>query len=955
MAKPPPPRQLAWPDVARAHSGYNAAFSRVERTLPEQFKAGQRWVSDAEPDLGIGIVEAVEGRQVRVRFTASERVRTYTTSNAPLSRVRLDADDRVQDAEGRKLVVVDVVEHDGLLRYRCIDTDDNAVDLPEQLLSDQLRLNRPQDRLLARRLDADTWFTLRYQGWLQQAAQWRSPVFGLRGPRIDLIPHQLFIAAEVASRGAPRVLLADEVGLGKTIEAGLILHRLLLTERVRRVLIVLPDALVNQWLIEMLRRFNLRFSVFDDARFADADADNPFEGEQRVLCSLSFLTGDSEVARAALDADWDLLIVDEAHHLAWSEHDSSLAYQLVEALAGQTPNVLLLTATPEQLGRVGHFGRLRLLDPQRFHDYPTFAAEERAYEPVARIASRLLDGKALDDDERKLLAELLPEDHDAPADAVVEHLIDRHGTGRVLYRNTRHAIRGFPERRLHAYPLPLPDAYRKHRALLTPELGAPRSWIAKDPRVDWLRDLLARLAPQKVLVICAHAKTAIGLRDHLLERCAIHAAMFHEGMEIVARDRAAAFFADEEEGSQALICSEIGSEGRNFQFAHHLVLFDLPREPDLLEQRIGRLDRIGQRSVIELHVPYLEGAASEVLLRWYRDGLHSFEAVCPAASAVFAAMCDELDAALNGDTSLDQLVGDAARLTRRLNDELESGRDRLLELHSHHPEQAAELVRQLQQEDDVTPLPDYMTRFWDAFGLEHEAGPGRSRVVRRGAHMLSDHYPGLVGGAATVTFDRGDALAHEDRLFLTWEHPMVRGSLEMLGSGELGSAAVTVCQHPDFKTGTVFLETLFLVECLAPGGFEIQRFLPPTCLRYLLDGNGNDRADQLAHEALQGLCLAQNRKLADTVIKSQAERVKLLLKHATTLAEEAGNGVASHAIASMHEELAEERERLVALARINRNVRDDEIERISARQEALAGYLNSTRVRLDALRVVVMR
>ena len=84
--------------------------------------------------------------------------------------------------------------------------------------------------------------------------------------------------------------------------------------------------------------------------------------------------------------------------------------------------------------------------------------------------------------------------------------------------------------------------------------------------------------------------------------------MFHEHMEIVERDRAAAYFAARENGSQLLLCSEIGSEGRNFQFAHHLMLFDLPLEPDLLEQRIGRLDRIGQTRVIQLHVPYFPGS-----------------------------------------------------------------------------------------------------------------------------------------------------------------------------------------------------------------------------------------------------------------------------------------------------------------------------------------------------------
>ena len=85
----------------------------------------------------------------------------------------------------------------------------------------------------------------------------------------------------------------------------------------------------------------------------------------------------------------------------------------------------------------------------------------------------------------------------------------------------------------------------------------------------------------------------------------IRATLFHEGMSLIERDRAAAWFADPEEGAQVLICSEIGSEGRNFQFAHHLVLFDLPSNPDLLEQRIGRLDRIGQNAVIKIHVPYV--------------------------------------------------------------------------------------------------------------------------------------------------------------------------------------------------------------------------------------------------------------------------------------------------------------------------------------------------------------
>lgn len=124
---------------------------------------------------------------------------------------------------------------------------------------------------------------------------------------------------------------------------------------------------------------------------------------------------------------------------------------------------------------------------------------------------------------------------------------------------------------------------------------------------------------QKVLVICAKATTALQLEQVLREREGIRAAVFHEGMSIIERDRAAARFAEEDTGAQVLLCSEIGSEGRNFQFASNLVMFDLPFNPDLLEQRIGRLDRIGRAHDIQIHVPYLKnrpvGAGSLVSRR----------------------------------------------------------------------------------------------------------------------------------------------------------------------------------------------------------------------------------------------------------------------------------------------------------------------------------------------------
>ena len=922
-------------------------------TTPE-FIPGQRWSSDGESELGLGVVVECDGRAVRVAFPAAGEERTYAVRSAPLTRVRFDAGDGVRDHEGRSLTVEAVEEIDGVVVYDCRDEDGAAVRLPEPGLDDRLRLNRPEARLLAARFDGDDWFSLRYESWLRGAEAARSPLFGLGGARVAPIPHQLYIAEQAAGRLWPRLLLADEVGLGKTIEAGLILHRLALAGRARRVLVVVPEPLLHQWLVEMLRRFNLPFALFDRARFdaagegdGEEEGNNPFFEAQRVLCSLEFLTSDPAVARAALAGEWEMLVVDEAHHLHWSPEESSLEYDLIEALAQITPGALLLTATPEQLGRAGHFARLRLLDPHRFHDYESFLAEEREYEPVAAVAARLMEGEPLNDADRGLLESLLGEDAEGDPEEVMERLLDLHGTGRVLYRNTRSAIQGFPGREGITYPLAPPAAYDP--ASITPERAFGAGWSGEDPRVDWLADKLRELRPEKVLVICAHAETAIELREALHRREGIHAAMFHEGMEIVERDRAAAYFADPVEGSQALICSEIGSEGRNFQFAHHLVLFDLPLEPELLEQRIGRLDRIGQLSTIRIHVPYFAGAAGEVLQRWYAEGLGAFDGVAPAAGAVFEALGAELLAAMADPAKMDELVIHAAERSAELAAELEAGRDRLLELHSHRPDHSERLVRAMGAMDNDRKLADFMGRYWDAFGVEHDPGPGRSTVLHPGNHMLQHHFPGLPEEGTTITFERDDALAHEDREFLTWEHPMVRGAMELLTGGDQGATAISVIKERRIDPGTLLLELVYVTECPAPPELEIGRFLPPTALRLLLDGRGRDLTAQFAHHALQGQCQRRNRDLSKAVVESQAPRLRQLLERGALLAQRAADAEAERARLDAARAFDAELSRLRALGA----PAEEEREMLDRTRAAVADQLAHTRLRLDAARLII--
>ncbi len=914
------------------------------------FIAGQVWLSEAEPNLGLGLVVEADPRRVGIRFPAIDELRTYAVQSAPLSRVRFAPGDRVEDIEGDTPTVIEVHEQDGLLDYTVRDVSGQERRLSESELNPRMRLGRPKDRMFAVRLDQDHWFDLRRQTWEAMARSQSSGVHGLCGARMSLIPHQLYIADEVSSRHAPRVLLADEVGLGKTIEAGLILHRLLLTGRAQRVLIVTPEPLLHQWLVEMSRRFNLSFSLFDEERIEAGGGDaNPFLSEQRVLCSLSLLTSVPAAARAALDGEWDLLIVDEAHHLHWTPEASSLEYDLIQALAEQSPGVLLLTATPEQLGRSGHFARLRLLDPDRFHDYDDFLEEEQHYEPVGQLASALLDEAELSSAQTQLLEQLLGADWQA--ENALAALLDRHGTGRVLFRNTRSAIQGFPGRQLQVHELPWPEAYRD-RTSLTPEQGLD-DWARQDPRVAWLLDLLRENRPDKVLVICALAETARQLSDSLLRDQGLHAALFHEDMSIVDRDRAAAWFADPE-GAQVLVCSEIGSEGRNFQFSHHLVLFDLPLDPDLLEQRIGRLDRIGQRETIQIHVPVLEGGAGERLMAYYRDGLNAFAAPCPVAGSVTRELADELQAVLDGQADSASLLQQASSLAQELAVELEQGRDRLLELHSHRPAQAEKLAEQVREHDRDRGLQDYLLAFWDAFGVEHEPGMGRSTVIKPGRHMRHGRFPGLPADGLTLSFERDDALAHEDRAFLTWEHPMVTGAMDMLAGEELGVAAMSVVQHADFRPGTPLLECLYVLEAPAPAGLHIQRYLPPTVVRLVLNAKGEDLAADLPPAELKGRCLFRERNLAESLLGRMRPLLEQLLDQAALLAEKQADPLREQALEEMQAELQQEWQRLAQLSQVNPNVRQDELDYLETRREVLEIHLRDARVRLDALRVLVM-
>lgn len=964
------------------------------------FVVGQRWISESENNLGLGIVTAVDNRTVTLSFPASDEQRVYAVAVAPLTRVQFQKGDRVTSVDGWQLDIEDVVENQGVALYlgKRVDTQEESV-LPEMQLDHKVSFSKPQDRLFSAQIDRSDRFALRYRALKHQQAQFQSELRGMRGIRASLIPHQLHIAKEVGQRLSPRVLLADEVGLGKTIEAGMILQQQLFSGRVDRVLVLVPESLQHQWLVEMLRRFSLNFSMFDEERCADFTkkdednndiSENPFETEALVIASIDWLSANPQRAKQVLDADWDMLIVDEAHHLEWDEQNPSMAYQFVAQLSKQISAVLLLTATPEQLGQESHFARLALLDPDRFYDYHAFVEEQKQYQPVADAVATLLNDKPLSAKEQESISELLAEEDVEPmfriinSDAseeqrrevrqeLISELIDRHGTSRVLFRNTRQGVKGFPHRIYNEIVLEMPTQYanalkvmgmmggNKMEDLLYPErlfqrMNPNAKWHEFDPRIEWLITFLKNHRDEKILVICKQADTAIQLEQVLREKEAIRSAVFHEKMSIVERDKASAYFAQQEDGAQVLISSSIGSEGRNFQFARRLVLFNLPDNPDLLEQGIGRLDRIGQKHDIEIYVPCFNHSTQLILAEWYHRGLNAFEETCPMGATLFREFHAELTAyLLNPERSeaFEAFVEQTHKRQQQLKVELEKGRDRLLELNSNGGETAQQLAQAIAEQDDNPQLVNFALNLFDVIGLEQEDLGEKSIVISPTGHMLVPDFPGLSEEGNTVTFDRELALMREDVLFLTWDHPMIRNGIDLITSTDIGKCAVSLLVNKNLPAGTLLLEAIYIVEAQAPKDLQLTRFLPPTPVRILLDNKGNDMASQVSFAGLEKQLKPVNKQMANKIAKMARGDIEKLIAFSDEKVVPQAQSLIEQAKQNADHTLGTELHRLTSLQAVNKNIRADEIQVLEQLREASLKHLDQANWRLDSLRVIV--
>ena len=903
--------------------------------LNPKFATGQRWISETEPELGIGTLVLHDKRIIKIHFPTGDCHRQYSRTAAPIKRILFKIGDKIQSVASKEFCVEHIRESNGLVFY-C----QGEICICETDLCDTMGFSLPQDQLLSGLAGSSKTFDLRFSILTQRAAYEKSLVRGFLGGQIDLIPHQFFIAKEITSRTLPRVLLSDETGLGKTIEACLILHQLLISHRIQRVLIILPESLVHQWFVELYRKFNQTFQIFNQEYCQEIESaspgTNPFSDGQQGICSVDFIQASLKRKQQILSAGWDMVVMDEAHHIL----DQPDFYTFMKSLGKRTQGMMLLTATPEQMGVNTHFAQLQLLDPHRYFDLKTYQKQTQTYEKTATKLAALIKAKK----------------DPGP-------LLDTYGPGRVIFRNKRSVIKGFPKRRAQLIPL-RGNSEQIRRVNQEYEDASPAipnfaTGLATDPRIVCLAALAQTIKPEKILVICGSKGKVEAIDKALKMHISIDVAKFDETMSLIARDRNAAWFS-RQEGARLLVCSEIGSEGRNFQFVHHLFLFDLPENPELLEQRIGRVDRIGQQHDIQIHVPFISDSIGEILALWYMKGLNMFEKNINGAHAIYKQFEVRLDNLIRETHALgkiplevqEQLLEKAARYTAKAQEKLTRGKNILLELNSFKPDPANTLIKKIREVDQNPALEQLIERLLDHYGIDMDKTidkKGEKIIHLNMDQPVDEAFPSLPRHTKVITFDRQTAIAREDLGFFNWDHPFVNKAFDFLITRGEGISS-TACIKGE-ESG-LYLESIFVLECVAPAPLNMERFLSAEPIRILVSHTGKNHSETDPFSDFYTRLEPDNPGWFMEFEQIKSQLIPELLAQGKGLAQKKADLIMAGSKKQILGTVGKEVERLIHLQKINPNIQANEIIIARDNLKKLLDHLSRSALRLDAVRLI---
>jgi ATP-dependent helicase HepA len=250
-------------------------------------------------------------------------------------------------------------------------------------------------------------------------------------------------------------------------------------------------------------------------------------------------------------------------------------------------------------------------------------------------------------------------------------------------------------------------------------------------------------------------------------------------------------------------------------------------------------------------------------------------------------------------------------------------------------------------------LAEYMDRLFDHFGVEQEFHSADSIVLHPGDHMICPSFPGLPSDGLTGTYHRTKALSREDMQFLTWEHPMVSGAIDMVLEGDFGNTALCTIKLPPLKPGTLLLETIYTLHCPAPKHLQLHRYLHQPMVRIVVDAKGKNLTKVLTFERLNGLVKSVKKRTAVDLVRHARPEITQMIAQTDVVAQNQQDEMITAAMAQMNHDQQMEIQRLTALSEVNPNIRQDEVEHLRSNTELLARYLGSAQLKLDSLRAVI--
>jgi ATP-dependent helicase HepA len=574
------------------------------------------------------------------------------------------------------------------------------------------------------------------------------------GGRVRLFPHQLHVAERATARLPVRWLLADEVGLGKTIEAALIMNHLLHTQQIERCLVVAPESLTVQWLGELWRKYHQVFALLDAPRLADVARDfgtgfNPFDVHRRAVIALETLIARPDLTRQAVKAGIDLLVVDEAQRLRRPpRHPGEPGYRAIAQIAALGRHVLLLSATPLEDEAHGFFRLLQMLRPDEFPEEMDVEARLASGVPLPPCTSST----------RRVDVGGLPPRVPVPIDLP---RVDRDQAGPG-------------------------NASAGNAGMTNPGMSNPSTSNAStsdaDGRLDWLMTQAKRwrAADEKTLVFTARRETLEMLRQAFSARAQLGTGVFHEELSTARRDIEVARFRAED-GPSLLVSTEAGGEGRNFEFCHRLVLYDLPWNPATVEQRIGRLDRIGRRMPVEIiYFRPASGVDAAVVrlfeqLGIFREPMAGLEPQLAGIESVLEEIARDPDPEASlSDARIDEILAEAraahGRILAAAYEQLH--RDR------YQAGLASSILARVPAGLDAL-MEQVVVNAASRLGFHVEQVRGRrAYAIEFGNEALIDSLPGVPAGSSFVgSFDREYAVEDENIDFYASGHALVEGLL----------------------------------------------------------------------------------------------------------------------------------------------------------------------------------